>query len=90
MLCKIYLTSEIMRCILYLTLEVVVIKNETMKTLRLSKKYSQLELAKIVGVSRQTIVSVENGDYNPTLDLCIKICKALEVTLNDLFWREEN
>lgn len=77
-------------CILYLTLEVVVIKNETMKTLRLSKKYSQLELAKIVGVSRQTIVSVENGDYNPTLDLCIKICKALEVTLNDLFWREEN
>ncbi|QNN60364.1 helix-turn-helix transcriptional regulator [Erysipelothrix inopinata] len=61
-----------------------------MKTLRLSKKYSQLELAKIVGVSRQTIVSVENGDYNPTLDLCIKICKALEVTLNDLFWREEN
>lgn len=79
-----------MMCILYLTLEVVVIKNETMKTLRLSKKYSQLELAKIVGVSRQTIVSVENGDYNPTLDLCIKICKALEVTLNDLFWREEN
>lgn len=77
-------------CILYLTLEVVVIKNETMKTLRLSKKYSQLELAKIVGVSRQTIVSVENGDYNPTLDLCIKICKALDVTLNDLFWREEN
>ncbi|MEG0328426.1 MAG: helix-turn-helix transcriptional regulator [Erysipelothrix sp.] len=61
-----------------------------MKTLRLSKKYSQLELSKIVGVSRQTIVSVENGDYNPTLDLCIKICKALDVTLNDLFWREEN
>lgn len=70
--------------------EVVAIKNETMKTLRLSKKYSQLELSKIVGVSRQTIVSVENGDYNPTLDLCIKICKALDVTLNDLFWREEN
>lgn len=65
------------------------IKNELMKSLRLEKKLTQLELSKLVGVSRQTIVTVENGDYNPTLDLCIKICLTLGVTLNDLFWKEK-
>lgn len=60
-----------------------------MKELREQFKLSQLTLAQKVGVSRQTIISVENGDYNPSLDLCIKICKTLEVTLNDLFWKEE-
>ena len=47
---------------------------------------SQEELAKKVGVTRQTIGLIEAGDYNPTLKLCIAICKALGKTLNDLFW----
>ena len=47
---------------------------------------SQAELAKRVGVSRQTVNMIENGDYNPTIALCIKICKTLDKTLNDLFW----
>ena len=47
------------------------------------------ELAKIVGVTRQTINLIELGNYNPTLNLCISICKALNKTLNDLFWKEE-
>lgn len=51
---------------------------------------TQDDLAKKVGVSRQTIIMVERGDYNPSLKLCIDICKALGVTLNDVFWDEEN
>lgn len=65
-----------------------VIMNEKMKTARLKKGLSQAELAKNIGVSRQTINMIENGGYNPTVELCIKICKELGVTLNDLFWEE--
>lgn len=61
-------------------------KNEAMKKLRLEKGLSQQALAERVGVTRQTIISIEGGDYNPTLDLCKKICLELGVTLNDLFW----
>lgn len=64
------------------------IKNSKMKALRKAKNLSQIDVANTVGVSRQTIISVENGNYNPTLDLCIRICKLLDVTLNDLFWEE--
>lgn len=62
--------------------------NEKMKNLRTELNLSQGELAKHVGVSRQTINMIENGGYNPTIELCIKICKELGVTLNDVFWRE--
>ena len=47
---------------------------------------SQQELARRIGVSRQTINMIENGKYNPSLKLCINIAKVLSVTLNDLFW----
>lgn len=47
---------------------------------------SQQELADAVGVSRQTII--ERGDYNPTIKLCIAICKALGKSLDELFWEE--
>ena len=60
--------------------------NENMKRARLAKNLSQAELAKTIGVSRQTINMIENGAYNPTIELCIRICKELDVTLNDLFW----
>ena len=62
--------------------------NERMKQARIEKKLSQTDLAKNIGVSRQTINMIENGVYNPTIELCIRICKELGVTLNDLFWRE--
>ena len=50
---------------------------------------SQKALADAVGVTRQTINAIENGDYNPTINLCIAICKALDKTLNDLFWEDD-
>ena len=51
---------------------------------------SKIELAKAVGVTRQTIGMIESGDYNPSLKLCISICKVLDKTLNDLFWEVED
>ena len=51
---------------------------------------SQTELAQKAGVTRQTIGLIESGDFNPSIKLCIAICKALDVTLNDLFWEDEN
>ena len=47
---------------------------------------SQDELAKLCGVSRQTMNAIEKGDYNPTINLCIAICKVLGKTLDELFW----
>ena len=60
-----------------------------LKLARVEKDLSQEELAKIVGVSRNTIGLIEAGKYNPSLNLCISICKALSRTLNDLFWEEK-
>ncbi|HDT8946286.1 TPA: helix-turn-helix transcriptional regulator [Listeria monocytogenes] len=65
-------------------------KNINMKVARVEKDISQEELAKLIHVSRQTISSVEGGNYNPTLNLCIAICKALGKTLDDLFWEEDD
>ena len=61
-------------------------KNNAMREARLQKRMSQQQLADHLGVSRQTINAIENGDYNPTIRLCIGICKTLGLTLNDLFW----
>ena len=57
---------------------------------RVEKNLSQQQLADIVEVSRQTIGLVEKGGYNPTLNLCIKIAKALDRSLDDLFWEDGN
>ncbi|MCQ2613078.1 MAG: helix-turn-helix transcriptional regulator [Treponemataceae bacterium] len=63
-------------------------KNLKLKAARALKDMSQEDLAKAVDVSRQTINAIEKGDYNPTINLCIALCKVLGVTLNDLFWEE--
>ena len=59
-----------------------------MKIARLEMDMNQEDLAKAVSVTRQTIGMIESGKYNPTLNLCISICKVLNKTLNDLFWEE--
>lgn len=63
-------------------------KNLKLKAARAALDISQQELADMVGVSRQTISAIEKGDYNPTIHLCIAICKAVGKTLDDLFWEE--
>ncbi len=61
-------------------------KNLKLKSARAAMDMSQQALAEAVGVSRQTINAIEKGDYNPTLNLCIDICKALGKTLDEIFW----
>ena len=63
-------------------------KNLKMKSARAALDMSQQDLAEKVGVSRQTINAIEKGDYNPTIKLCISICKVLGKKLDDLFWEE--
>lgn len=60
--------------------------NGKIKEARLTLGLSQLNLAKAVGVTRQTIGLIEAGKYNPSLKLCTAICKTLNKTLDDLFW----
>ena len=49
---------------------------------------SQLELAKDIGVSRQTINMIENDKYNPTLELCLNLARSLQTDLTSLFWED--
>ena len=63
-------------------------KNLKLKGARAGMDLSQQQLADAVGVSRQTINAIEKGDYNPTIKLCIAICRALDRTLDELFWEE--
>ena len=63
-------------------------KNLKIKIARLEHVMNQNDLAKKIGVTRQTIGLIESGEYNPSLKLCIAICKALDKTLDELFWEE--
>ncbi|MBZ3936415.1 helix-turn-helix transcriptional regulator [Methanimicrococcus blatticola] len=63
-------------------------KNLKIKAARAAKDMTQKDLAEAVGVTRQTMNAIEMGDYNPTLNLCISICKVLGKTLDELFWEE--
>ena len=64
-------------------------KNLRLKAARAAKDLSQQQLADIVGVSRQTINFIELGNYNPTIRLCKALCRALDKTLDELFWEDE-
>ena len=64
-------------------------KNLKLKAARAARDWSQQQLADAVGVSRQTINAIEKGDYNPTIKLCLAICRALGCTLDQLFWDDE-
>ncbi|MBP1762632.1 MAG: transcriptional regulator [Firmicutes bacterium] len=64
-------------------------KNLKLKSARAALDMSQKDIADAVGVTRQTINAIENGDYNPTINLCIAICKVLGKTLNDIFWEDD-
>ena len=61
-------------------------KNLRLKSARAALDLSQQQLADAVGVSRQTINAIEKGDYNPTIKLCVAICRVLGKTLDELFW----
>lgn len=61
-----------------------------MKLKRIEKgNLTQSDLAKIVGVTRQTMNLIEAQKYNPTIKVCLLIANALEVSVDQLFWMEE-
>lgn len=64
-------------------------KNKRMKIARVECDLTQEQLAERVGVARQTIGLIEAGNYNPSISLCIDICRALHKTLDELFWPAE-
>ena len=64
-------------------------KNLSVKVARVQKDMTQKDLAAAVGVSRQTINAIEQGEYNPTIKLCRAICRVLEKPLDALFWEDD-
>lgn len=65
-------------------------KNLRLKAARAGMDLSQEQLAEKVGVTRQTIGMIEAGKFNPSLKLCLDICRTLNKTLDDIFWEEES
>ena len=65
-------------------------RNIPIKVARAQLDLTQKELAEKVGISRQTMNAIEQGEYNPTIKLCRAICRVLEKSLDDLFWEEES
>jgi putative transcriptional regulator len=63
-------------------------KNQKLKLARVAVDLTQGELADKIGVTRQTISLIEQGKYNPSLNLCLSLCYVLNKTLDELFWRE--
>ncbi len=61
-------------------------RNLRLKAARAALDLTQNDLAKKVEVTRQTINAIESGSYNPTINLCIAICKAVNKTLDEIFW----
>ena len=63
-------------------------KNLKINAARAALDMTQKDLAEAVGVTRQTMNAIEKGDYNPTIKLCVAICRVLGKTLDELFWEE--
>ena len=69
--------------------QIAEVENELEQAKAAARAQVQQQLAEAVGVSRQTINAIEKGDYNPTIKLCLAICRTLGCTLDELFWTEE-
>jgi putative transcriptional regulator len=55
------------------------------RVLRAMKKYSQADVAELLGVSRQTVNTIENGKYDPSLPLAFKIAKLFDLAIEEIF-----
>ena len=63
--------------------------NNRLKDLRTQRKVSQYALAEALSVSRQTINSIENGKFDPSLTLAMKLTRYFEVSLDEIFVYED-
>lgn len=64
--------------------------DNNIRVLRAMKKLTQENLAKALGVTRQTIIAIENEKYNPSLELAFKIAKYFETTIEKVFFYRDN
>jgi len=86
--CKVYLTNS-KECVTFERNILKVMKTNLRKYRFENGEMSQQDLAEKVGVSRQTIVSIEKGDYNPSVKLALLLAKILNATVEQLFELEE-
>ena len=63
--------------------------NNKIKELREKKGWSQEHLGEMVGVSRQTVIAIEKGKYNPLLELAFKLRNVFDLSIEDMFNPEE-
>lgn len=68
---------------------IYIARNIKIKVARAELDMTQKALAEAVGISRQTMNAIEQGDYNPTIRLCRAICKVLGKSLDELFGEED-
>jgi putative transcriptional regulator len=61
-----------------------------LKELRARHDLTQQALAEMVGVSRQSIISIEKGRYSPSVELALRIARVVQVPLEEAFWLEDN
>lgn len=64
-------------------------RNIRIKVARAELDMTQKALAEAVGISRQTMNAIEQGEYNPTIKLCRAICRVLGKSLDELFWEDD-
>ncbi len=64
-------------------------REHPVRTRRRECRITQANLATTVGVSRQTVISIEQGDYAPSVFLALRIARALGTTVEDIFWTED-
>lgn len=64
-------------------------KSNRIKVARVEANLTQQQLAERIGVTRQTISLIEKGTYNPSLKLCLDICYAVNKSLDELFWEDQ-
>lgn len=57
---------------------------------RLERGLTQEELAKLVGVSRQTIIAMEKGGYTPSVQLALELARSLKTPIDNLFWLDDD
>ena len=67
---------------------VPIARNQKIKAARVEKDMTQKALAEAVGISRQTMNAIEQGEFNPTIRLCRAICRVLGKSLDELFGEE--
>lgn len=65
------------------------IVHNRLRELRARHRWTQRDLAKRVDVTRQTIIAVEKGQYNPSVELALKIARAFQMPVEEIFWLDE-